>query len=116
MEFLSGEGIMIQVWYPLGHGDAALLEEPVFSRLAEKYKKSNAQIILCWHIQAGNVVIPGSRNPEHIRANFDVFDFTLTDTEMAEIAGMDKSKRYYTSTPELLARYAAMVPPVEEQK
>lgn len=114
--FLTQENMVIQAWYPLGHGDKALLEEPVFSKLAEKYGKSNAQIILRWHVQAGNVVIPGSKNPEHIRANFDLFDFSLDDTEMAEIAALDKNKRYYTSTPDLLKSYAEMVPPVDEQK
>lgn len=115
-EFLEKEGIVIQAWYPLGHGDAALLQEPVFSNLAEKYGKSSAQIILRWHIQAGNVVIPGSKNPEHIRANFDLFDFELTEEEMQEIEKLNKDKRYYTSTPELLKSYAEMVPPVDEQK
>lgn len=115
-EFLAKENIVIQAWYPLGHGDAALLKEPVFSKLAEKYGKSNAQIILRWHIQAGNVVIPGSKNPEHIRANFDLFDFELTAEEMQEIQKLNKDKRYYTSTPELLKSYAEMVPPVDEQK
>ena len=115
-EFLAKENMVIQAWYPLGHGDKVLIQEPVFSRLAEKYGKSNAQIILRWHIQAGNVVIPGSKNPDHIRANFDLFDFSLSDEEMAEIAALNKDKRYYTSTPELLERYAAIVPPVDEQK
>ena len=115
-EFLAKENMVIQAWYPLGHGDKALLQEPVFSRLAEKYGKSNAQIILRWHIQSGNVVIPGSKNPDHIRANFELFDFSLSDGEMAEIAALNKDKRYYTSTPELLERYATMVPPVDEQK
>ena len=115
-EFLEKENIVIQAWYPLGHGDSALLEEAVFTKLAEKYGKSNAQIILRWHIQAGNIVIPGSKNPEHIRANFELFDFVLTDAEMDEIAALDKNKRYYTSTPELLKSYAEMVPPVDEQK
>ena len=114
-EFLSKEDIVIQAWYPLGHGDAALLQEPVFAKLAEKYGKSNAQVILRWHIQAGNVVIPGSKNPEHIRANFDLFDFELTAEEMQEIQKLNKDKRYYTSTPELLLSYAEMVPPVDEQ-
>ena len=112
-EFLSKEDIVIQAWYPLGHGDAALLQEPVFAKLAEKYGKSNAQIILRWHMQAGNVVIPGSKNPEHIRANFGLFDFELTAEEMQEIQKLNKDKRYYTSTPELLKSYAEMVPPVE---
>lgn len=91
------------------------MQEPVFAKLAEKYGKSNAQIILRWHIQAGNVVIPGSKNPEHIRANFDLFDFELTAEEMQEIQKLNKDKRYYTSTPELLKSYAEMVPSVDEQ-
>lgn len=114
--FLEKEGMVIQAWYPLGHGDKALIEEPVFTELAAKYGKSNAQIILRWHIQAGNIVIPGSKNPDHIRDNFALFDFTLTDEEMVRVADMDKNKRYYTSTPEKLEGYAKMVPPVDEQK
>lgn len=114
--FLSKENMVIQAWYPLGHGDKALIEEPVFSKLAAKYGKSNAQIILRWHIQSGNVVIPGSKNPDHIRANFDLFDFELDDAEMAEIAALNTNKRYYTSTPEMLKAYVEMVPPVDEQK
>lgn len=115
-EFLAKEDIAIQAWYPLGHGDKALLEESVFTRLAEKYGKSNAKIILHWHIQAGNIVIPGSKNPDHIRANFELFDFALSDEEMSEIAALNKNKRYYTSTPEMLKAYAEMVPSVDEQK
>ena len=115
-DFLQKEGIVIQAWYPLGHGDKALLEEPAFTKLAEKYGKSNAQIILRWHIQSENVVIPGSKNPAHIRDNFEMFDFSLTDEEMAEIATLNQDKRYYTSTPEMLKKYAEMVPPVDTQK
>lgn len=114
--FLAKENMVIQAWYPLGHGDKALIEEPVFSKLAAKYGKSNAQIILRWHIQSGNVVIPGSKNPDHIRANFDLFDFAMDDTEMMEIAALNTNKRYYTSTPDKLKAYAEMVPPVDEQK
>ena len=115
-EFLDSQGIVIQAWYPLGHGDKALIEEPVFSKLAQKYGKSNAQIILRWHVQSGNIVIPGSKNPAHIKDNFALFDFVLTEDEMAEIAALDQGKRYYTSTPEMLKKYAEMVPPVDEQK
>lgn len=64
----------------------------------------------------GNAVIPGSKNPAHIRANFDLFDFALTDAEMADIEALNQDKRYYTSTPELLRRNTGMVPPVDEQK
>ena len=115
-DFLQKEGIVIQAWYPLGHGDKALLDEFTFTKLAEKYGKSNAQIILRWHIQAGNVVIPGSKDPAHIRDNFALFDFSLSDEEMADIEAMNQDKRYYTSTPELLKKYVEMVPPVETQK
>lgn len=115
-DYLKKEGIVIQAWYPLGHGDKALLEKPLFQELGKKYGKSSAQIILHWHIQAGNIVIPGSKSPAHIQDNFDLFDFSLTAWEMAQISIMDKNVRYYTSTPELLQRYAAMVPPVDEQK
>ena len=115
-EFLSKEGMVIQAWYPLGHGDKALLEEPLFTELGKKYGKSNAQIILRWHIQAGNIVIPGSKNPAHIKDNFDLFDFALTEEEMGEIAALDKNTRYYTSTPEMLKKYAEIVPDVDGQK
>lgn len=114
--FLKENGMVAQAWYPLGHGDKALLEEPIFAELGKKYGKSAAQIILRWHIQAGNIVIPGSKNPAHIRANFDLFDFALAQEEMTSVAKLNKNVRYYTSTPEMLKRYAEMVPPVDEQK
>ena len=115
-KFLERAGMVIQAWYPLGHGDKALLEEPLFAELAKKYGKTNAQIILRWHIQAGNIVIPGSKNPAHIKDNFDLFDFSLTEEEMAKIAALDKNTRYYTSTPEMLEMYAKTVPDVDGQK
>lgn len=115
-KFLERAGMVIQAWYPLGHGDKALLEEPLFAELAKKYGKTNAQVILRWHIQAGNIVIPGSKNPAHIKDNFDLFDFSLTEEEMAKITALDKDTRYYTSTPEMLRRYVEMVPDVDGQK
>lgn len=114
--FLDKEGIVIQAWYPLGHGDKTLIEEPLFAEFGTKYGKSSVQIILRWHIQDGNIVIPGSKNPDHIKDNFDISDFALTDVEMEQIAAMDKQKRYYTSTPELLEKYVTMVPDVDGQK
>ncbi len=115
-KFLSKEGMVIQAWYPLGHGDKALLEEPLFTQLGKKYGKTNAQIILRWHIQDGNIVIPGSKSPAHIKDNFDLFDFSLTEEEMEKIAALDKNTRYYTSTPEMLEMYAKTVPDVDGQK
>ena len=115
-KFLSHEDIKIQAWYPLGHGDSKLLNEPIFTKLAQKYGKTNAQIILRWHIQDGNIVIPGSKNLTHIKDNFEIYDFELTPDEMAEIVTLNSGKRYYTPTPETLKKYAQMIPPVDKQK
>ena len=94
-EYLKKFGIGLMAWYPLGHGDKSLIKQDVFTRLAEKYHKTNAQVILHWHTQVGNIVIPGSKNPEHIKSNLDILDFELTDDELEEIAALDKGKRYY---------------------
>ena len=107
-KILAETGMGLMAWYPLGHGDKTLIEQPIFGELGKKYGKTNAQIILRWHVQSGNVVIPGSKNPDHIRDNFDIFDFTLTDEDMAEIAKVDKGVRYYTATPEMIAAYQTM--------
>ena len=115
-KFLNKYDIKIQAWYPLGHGDKGLINEEVFTKLAEKYGKSNVQIILRWHIKSNNIVIPGASNPDHIKANIDVFDFKLTDEEMEEISKINKNKRYYYATPETLAGYAAMKPDLDGQK
>ena len=111
---LNKYGIRLMSWYPLGHGDRSLIEEPVFRKLGEKYGKSSAQVILRWHTQMGFVVIPGSRNVDHIRDNLDIMDFTLTDNEMAEIAKLNKGVRYYTRTDEALAGFAAWQPQYEK--
>lgn len=88
-------GIMIESWYPLGHGNAELLSEPVFVKLAEKHGKTPAQIVLRWHIQQGNIVFPKTTNPEHMEQNIDIFDFELTDDEMARIDALDSGKRFF---------------------
>lgn len=106
--------IRLMSWYPLGHGDKALINEPVFARLGQKYGKTPAQVILRWHTQMGFAVIPGSKNVEHIRDNLNILDFTLTDEEMAEIAGLDKGERYYHRTDAQLAQFAAWRPSFEK--
>jgi len=115
-EELKDYDIRIMAWYPLGHGDKALINEPVFAKLAEKYGKTPAQIILRWHTQMGFIVIPGSKNPDHVRENFDIFDFKLTDDEMKEIAAIDKGVRYYNATPEQEESYASMALDLDSQK
>lgn len=110
---LAAYGTHLMGWYPLGHGDPGLLKEAVFQTLADKYHKSPAQIVLRWHTQKGFLTIPGSKNPDHIRANFDIFDFTLTDEEMAEIAKLDGTKKYYNADNATEERYATMHLPFE---
>jgi diketogulonate reductase-like aldo/keto reductase len=105
--------IKLMSWYPLGHGDKSLINEPVFAELGKKYGKSPAQIILRWHTQMGFVVIPGSKNTDHIKDNLNILDFTLTDEEMAEIANLDKDQRYYHRTEEQLVQFAAWKPSFE---
>ena len=112
---LDKYGIKLMSWYPLGHGDKSLINEPVFAKLGEKYGKSSAQIILRWHTQMGFAVIPGSRNVDHIRDNLNIMDFTLTDNEMDDIAKLDKGVRYYNRTDSQLVQFAAWQPSYEEK-
>ena len=102
--YLAKYEMVLMAWYPLGHGDKSLVGEEVFTKLAEKYGKTNAQIVLRWHVQAGNVIIPGSKNAEHIKDNFNIFDFALTEEEMAEIGKLDKNTRYYNMSLEDAAK------------
>lgn len=111
---LDRYGTRLMGWYPLGHGDPGLVREEIFTKLADKYRKSNAQIMLRWHTQMGFITIPGSRNPDHIRDNADIFDFTLTDDEMAEIAKLDGTKKYYVPDEATVEKYATMHLPFEE--
>lgn len=111
---LDKYGIKLMSWYPLGHGDTKLLNENVFVELAKKYNKTPAQVILRWHTQMGFVVIPGSKNIEHIKDNLNIFDFTLTDDEMATIAKLDNDTRYYHRSDEQLNHFASWQPAYEK--
>lgn len=111
---LDKYGIKLMSWYPLGHGDTKLLNENVFVELAKKYNKTPAQVILRWHTQMGFVVIPGSKNIEHIKDNLNIFDFTLTDDEMATIAKLDNDTRYYHRSDEQLKHFASWQPTYEK--
>lgn len=84
--------------------------------LAEKYGKTPAQVILRWHVQMGTSIIPGSKNPAHIADNANIFDFSLTEDEMAEIAKLDGTMTYYTATEEALAGYLAIRPDFDAQE
>ena len=109
--------IALQAWYPLGgRGNDSIMAEPLVQGLAEKYGKSPAQVILRWHVQQGHIVIPGSKTPSHIAQNLDLFDFALSDQDMAQIATLDRGKPMNEHTEERLAQFAAWVPDVEGQK
>ena len=86
----------MECWYPIGHGDKGLIQEPLFNDLADKYGKTAVQIMLRWHIQEGNIIFPKTTNPLHMQENFDIFDFCLNDQEMHEIRALDCGKRFFT--------------------
>ena len=115
LEMLAPFGTRLVAWYPLGHADKGLLEEPVFTELAEKYGKSTAQIILRWHVQRGTSVIPGSKNPEHIKENIDLFDFELTAEEMAKIDALKVGRRFFNPDPAREEMYVQFVINLDSQ-
>lgn len=89
-------GIVVQGWYPLGgRGHTAeLLGDEVISNIAEAHGVSSAQVILRWNLQKSVVVIPGSSNPDHIKENMELYDFTLTEAEMEQINALDRSEKH----------------------
>lgn len=103
---MAENNIRLEAWYPLGHGNSDMLQEPVFVELAEKYHKSTVQIILRWHIQMGFGLVPGSKSMDHIKDNANIFDFELTDEEMKQIAAVNKHEPFYHVTEESLHRMA----------
>jgi 2,5-diketo-D-gluconate reductase A len=89
--FHAAHGIVTEAWSPLGQGQA--LEHSVVAELAGRHGRTPAQIVLRWHLQLGNVVIPKSTNPSRIRENLALFDFALDDADMAALAGLDTGLR-----------------------
>ena len=94
--FIQKRGIVVQCWYPLGGRGftAELLADKTITAIAGTHGVSPVQVILRWDLQRGIVVIPGSGNPDHIRENLDLFSFTLTDEEMAEINALDRGEKH----------------------
>jgi 2,5-diketo-D-gluconate reductase A len=84
-------GVATEAWAPLGQG--ALLTNPTITEIADRLGKTPAQVLIRWHIQLGNIVIPKSVTPDRIVSNFDVFDFALTERDMASIATLDNGTR-----------------------
>ena len=95
-KYANNYGIIIESWYPFGgrgHTSENFNNEIIRS-LANKYNKTSAQIILRWHIQAEFIVIPGSKNPVHIKENYNIFDFELSQEDIEKIYNINKNKRY----------------------
>lgn len=105
-EFCDERHIQLQCWYPLGHGSSQLLQDPVIADIARAHGKSSAQVVLRWHIQMGFCPVPGSRSPEHIQENGEIFDFALTQEDMERIAGINRHTPFYQVTPASLQRLA----------
>lgn len=89
-KYMKDYDIKLEAWYPLGHADKTLLEHETIVKLAEKYQKNAGQIILRWHLQEGIIALPKATSEAHIKGNIELFDFSLTEAEMAEIAAMDR--------------------------
>ncbi|MGW0930142.1 aldo/keto reductase [Streptomyces sp. NPDC002644] len=90
--FHADHGIATEAWSPLGAGKG-LLEVPAIAAVAQKHGRTPAQVVLRWHLQTGNVVIPKSATPSRIKENFDVFGFTLDDEDLAAIRALDEGRR-----------------------
>ncbi len=115
-EFIKPYNIKFQSWSPLGHGDQNLIRNPIISRLSLKHHKTNAEILIRWQIQMGFIVIPGSKNMNHILENLDVFDFELDEDDMNEIATLDTETMYYPRNAEDDPDFFNWVPDIEGQK
>ena len=108
-------GIQLEAWGPFGEGRQGIFDNPVVGKIGEKYGKTAAQVMLRWNIQRGVVVIPKSVHIERMKENFDIFDFCLTDGDMAEIAALDKAESAFFShtDPQMTEWFVKMV---EERK
>ena len=101
--------MQVECWYPLGHADPTLLQDPTLSTVAAAHVKTVPQIILRWHMQEGLAAVPGSTNPDHILENISIFDFELTDEEMSQIRTLDKGEagRYFNLNYEQIGGFFA---------
>ena len=92
---LAEKNIKIESWYPIAHGDKELLENEEVLKIAKKYNKTGAQVVLRWHIEKGYIPLVKSVNPKRIKENISIFDFKLSDADM-KVLDSFKQKRYFT--------------------
>lgn len=114
-KWMEKYGVQPEAWAPFGEGRGDMFTNPVIAKIGEKYNKTVAQVILRWHIQRGIVVIPKSTHIERMEENFNVFDFTLNDTDMDTIAALDRQESSFFShqDPAMVEWFVKMV---EERK
>lgn len=95
-EHIAQYGTVMESWFPLGgRGNTqTLFNDNTISSIAEAHGKTSAQVILRWHLQAGNIAIPGSSNEAHIQENFEIFDFELSEEELQRMTDIDKEQRF----------------------
>ena len=113
---LEKYNIKLMSWYPLGHGDKELLREPILSKIGNPYFRTNAQILIRWQIDHDFIVIPGSKDLDHISSNFGIFDFRLTNADIERIDSLDKNKRYYQKSDEKYKKYETLVLNLDNQE
>lgn len=114
-KWMERYGVQIEAWAPFGEGRGGLFENPVLAEIAEKHKKTTAQVMLRWHIQRGVVVIPKSAHKERMKENLNIFDFALDQTDMKRISELDQkqSSFFFHCDPAMVEWFAKMV---EERK
>ena len=114
-KWMDKYGVQIEAWAPFGEGRGGLFENPVLVQIAEKYRKTTAQIIMRWHIQRGVVAIPKSTHKTRMEENLNVFDFVLEQADMNRISALDKkqSSFFSHSDPAMVEWFVQMV---EERK
>lgn len=110
-EWMKKYGVVDEAWAPFGEGKGGLFTDPVLEKIAAKYGKTTAQVMLRWHIQRGIAVIPKSTHIERMKENFDVFGFTLSDEDMQAIAALDKEQSSFFShtDPNMVEWFVKMV-------
>lgn len=114
-KWMERYGVQIEAWAPFGEGRGGLFENPVLAEIAEKHKKTTAQVMLRWHIQRGVVVIPKSTHKERMEENLNIFDFALDQADMNRISELDQKQSSFFShcDPAMVEWFAKMV---EERK